>query len=108
MAKHGLKELFGRPDEQDATGRLLRAKRLRAALEELGPTFSKPGQVLSTRPDLLPPDYIFDRRGTSAHRAAFAPPPFQNSRNEQAEPSPRRFAAFDEAAMQFLCGQVSL
>jgi ubiquinone biosynthesis protein len=31
MAKHGLKELFGRPDEQDATGRLRRAKRLRAA-----------------------------------------------------------------------------
>ncbi len=30
----------------------------RQALEELGPTFVKLGQVLSTRPDLLPPDYI--------------------------------------------------
>jgi ubiquinone biosynthesis protein len=28
------------------------------ALEELGPTFVKLGQVLSTRPDLLPPAYI--------------------------------------------------
>jgi len=33
-------------------------QRLRLALEELGPTFVKLGQVLSTRPDLLPPAYI--------------------------------------------------
>ena len=31
--------------------------RLRLALESLGPIFVKLGQVLSTRPDLLPPDY---------------------------------------------------
>ena len=35
-----------------------RPVRLRKALEELGPTFSKLGQILSTRPDLLPPDMI--------------------------------------------------
>ncbi len=58
MAKHGLKELFGRPDEEGTTGRRRQAKRLREALEELGPTFSKLGQVLSTRPDLLPGEYI--------------------------------------------------
>jgi predicted unusual protein kinase regulating ubiquinone biosynthesis (AarF/ABC1/UbiB family) len=58
MSKHGLRELFGRPDEQGATGRRRQAKRLRAALEELGPTYSKLGQVLSTRPDLLPAEYI--------------------------------------------------
>jgi len=34
------------------------ARRLRLALEELGPTFVKLGQILSTRPDLLPPSYI--------------------------------------------------
>ena len=35
-----------------------RARRIRDALQELGPTFAKLGQVLSTRPDLLPPEII--------------------------------------------------
>ena len=35
-----------------------RARRLRMVLEDLGPTFVKLGQVLSTRPDLLPEAYI--------------------------------------------------
>ncbi|MCP4580475.1 MAG: AarF/ABC1/UbiB kinase family protein [candidate division Zixibacteria bacterium] len=34
--------------------------RVRLALEELGPTFVKLGQVLSTRPFLLPVDYILE------------------------------------------------
>jgi ubiquinone biosynthesis protein len=58
MSKHGLQELLGRSDEEGATGRRRQAKRLRAALEELGPTYSKLGQVLSTRPDLLPAEYV--------------------------------------------------
>ena len=57
MAKHGVRALFGR-DAEGATGRRKQAKHLRAALEELGPTFAKLGQVLSTRPDLLPPEFI--------------------------------------------------
>jgi len=37
-----------------------RARRLREALEELGPTFAKLGQILSTRPDLIPPEAIVE------------------------------------------------
>jgi predicted unusual protein kinase regulating ubiquinone biosynthesis (AarF/ABC1/UbiB family) len=48
VAKHGLKAV----SEDDAS----RPARLRAALEELGPTFCKLGQMLSTRPDLIPPE----------------------------------------------------
>jgi len=58
MAKHGVKALFGRAGEDGATGRRAQALHLRSALEELGPTFAKLGQVLSTRPDLLPPEFI--------------------------------------------------
>jgi ubiquinone biosynthesis protein len=38
--------------------RLTAPERLRLALEELGPTFVKFGQILSTRPDFLPPAFI--------------------------------------------------
>ena len=34
------------------------ARRLRKVMEELGPTFVKLGQMLSTRPDLLPRDFV--------------------------------------------------
>ena len=37
-----------------------RPARVRLALEELGPTFIKFGQLLSTRPDLIAPEYIHE------------------------------------------------
>ncbi len=55
LARHGLKGIFGGSSELSQRER---AKRLRAALEELGPTFAKLGQILSTRPDLLPPEFV--------------------------------------------------
>jgi len=40
-----------------------RGRALREALDELGPTFVKFGQLLSMRPDVLPPDIIAELRG---------------------------------------------
>ena len=44
--------------EGEAIARLTREARIRLTLTELGPTFIKLGQLLSTRPDLLPHSYI--------------------------------------------------
>ena len=43
--------------EKGALKRLTLPQRARLAFEELGPTFVKLGQVLSTRPDLIPPKF---------------------------------------------------
>jgi ubiquinone biosynthesis protein len=42
----------------DRVEKLTRPQRLRMAFEELGPTYIKLGQVLSTRPDLVPVDFL--------------------------------------------------
>jgi ubiquinone biosynthesis protein len=50
--------LAAEADETVIRGRSIRALHVRRALEDLGPTFIKLGQILSTRPDLLPDVYI--------------------------------------------------
>src|SRR5205823_6569479 len=40
-----------------------RGQHLRELLDELGPTFVKFGQLLSTRPDVVPPDILVELRG---------------------------------------------
>ncbi len=61
--RHRLTDLFpwidrdGRDETPSDRGR-----RLREMLEELGPTFVKFGQLLSTRPDIVPPDVVVELR----------------------------------------------
>src|SRR5829696_503751 len=72
-AKHGFGYLFDsrrldglpfrhREAEVLAAETSNRGQRVRAMLDELGPTFVKFGQLLSTRPDVVPPDIVFELR----------------------------------------------
>jgi ubiquinone biosynthesis protein len=62
---HRLTDLFPRRGPRvDVDGQpSQRGQHLREMLDELGPTFVKFGQLLSTRPDVLPPDIIAELRG---------------------------------------------
>ena len=48
------------------------ARRLATALQQLGPTFVKMGQMLSSRPDLLPQSFIDEFRKLQDHVAPFS------------------------------------
>src|SRR5918912_3604553 len=71
VVRHGFGELLDRSKLWDVLGRrepgerpspaemrATSARRFRETLAELGPTFIKLGQILSARPDILPPDFI--------------------------------------------------
>jgi ubiquinone biosynthesis protein len=68
LKRHRLSDLLPRREEVsiDAAAEITgsaRGKHLREMLDELGPTFVKFGQLLSTRPDVVPPDIIVELRG---------------------------------------------
>ena len=77
--------------------RLPRYERFRLALEELGPTFVKLGQLLSTRPDLVPPTLVEE-----LERLQDKVPPFpiveakELIRAELGQPLEKIFSKFEE------------
>ena len=81
-ARHGFGYAFGRKEtetelEGDGGGRS-RGRRVREMLDELGPTFVKFGQLLSTRPDIVPPDILQELRGLQDDAR---PEPFERVRS---------------------------
>ncbi|WP_372682680.1 ABC1 kinase family protein [Desulfosarcina sp.] len=103
LIKHGLGEvadrLRGRTGSKIKTG-LPDPVRIRRTLEELGPSFIKLGQLMSTRGDLFPPEYIDE---LSKLQDQVPPVPFAGIRRlieaELGQPPDQLFKSFDETAM---------
>jgi ubiquinone biosynthesis protein len=83
--------------EREEVGRLSTPERLRLAFEELGPTFIKLGQILSSRPDLLPLDFI---REFSKLQDKVPPFPFEAAKDiiesQLGRPLAELFESFEE------------
>jgi ubiquinone biosynthesis protein len=77
-----------------------RGRHLREMLDELGPTFVKFGQLLSMRPDVLPPDIIAELRGLQDDVSPF---PYEQAAEvitaELGQPIERLFLDFDPVPM---------
>ncbi len=76
---------------------LTRAEKLRMVVEELGPTFVKMGQILSTRPDLLPQEFLHELQKLQDHVHPFS---FDQAKEiveaETGKPLLETFQSFDE------------
>lgn len=103
LIKHGMGEiadrLRGRSGTRIKSG-LPNPARIRRTLEELGPSFIKLGQLMSTRADLFPPEYIDE---FSKLQDQVPPVPFEGIRrlieSELGEPLDRLFQSIDETAL---------
>ncbi|TDV41706.1 ABC1 kinase family protein [Actinophytocola oryzae] len=94
--KHGIGQYLVGRRSTDGTRQAVLARSFRRALEDAGVTFVKLGQVLSTRPDLLPPAFIDE---LSRLQDQVAPVPFdlveQQLVEELGRPLAEVFAEFD-------------
>ena len=74
-----------------------RGRRLRETLDELGPTFVKFGQLLSTRPDVVPPDIVVELRKLQDDVSPFPFAQVEQVINEElGQPIERLFVEFVE------------
>jgi ubiquinone biosynthesis protein len=98
LEKHKLTDLlpWGQRSATAAAAAAQRGVHLREMLDELGPTFVKFGQLLSTRPDIVPPDIIAELRGLQDDVRPF---PFEDVERtiheELGQPIERLFTEFD-------------
>jgi len=87
----------GRKAGDPDTGQTARGRHLREMLDELGPTFVKFGQLLSTRPDIVPPDIIAELRGLQDDVRPFPYADVEKTVHEElGQPIERLFTEFDE------------
>ena len=114
LAKYGFGELLDRIrlwEHGNIERRILRRpsrkfahmslpQRLRLALEELGPTFIKLGQILSTRPDLVPPKFITELQKLQNNVTPFSSDlALEIVKSELGRPIEEIFASFDEVPL---------
>jgi ubiquinone biosynthesis protein len=77
-----------------------RGQHLREMLDELGPTFVKFGQLLSTRPDIVPPDIISELRALQDDVTPFPFAEVERVVREELElPIEKLFLEFEERPM---------
>ncbi|MFB6266240.1 MAG: ABC1 kinase family protein [Halodesulfurarchaeum sp.] len=91
--------LFGRRRPVSSERRVERAETLLDSLLTLGPTFIKLGQLLSTRPDVLPPEYI---DVLTELQDKVPPAPWEEARvvlEDELGPVEERFEDFDTDAI---------
>jgi len=91
--------LFGRPRRVSPETHRHRAEVLLDSLLELGPTFIKLGQLLSTRPDVLPPEYIDVLSALQDEVPPAAWPEAKAVLEDELGPLDDRFAEFDTDAI---------
>jgi ubiquinone biosynthesis protein len=85
---------------EGAVGPTARGQHLRELLDELGPTFVKFGQLLSTRPDIVPPDIIAELRALQDDVTPFPFAEVERVVREELElPLEKLFLEFDELPM---------
>ena len=77
-----------------------RGRHLRDMLDELGPTFVKFGQLLSTRPDIVPPDIVNELRSLQDDVRPFPYADIEQTIQEDlGQPIERLFTEFDETPL---------